>query len=335
MPSLCNEADYENSAIESFENIGHNRSINRLWLCLFVILLGIYVLPVSGRAEGDVVLSSFEELKEACSDTPEIPASFLCTSDDLVFFEDLEIPEGTVFTFRHFTVPEGITLSVSEQAEIRTYGFTVHGTLFNRGKIVQQDLSASWADDEVIVYALISGHAENKGEMILTDVFGTRNINRFGGKLTMQETGSYADKRRFIFGDKELTPATEPVHSPIPTPASPENSPVNEIFDFLEKTVPRLAFFLVVVCFFIAVKAGVTSSRKGKQRKRSAAFTDSATGKATVTNKTSDMSYAFSEEDHFQRDKRNRMNQLDDWLKIGLIDRKEYHQLKRRYQEDR
>ena len=67
MPSLCNEADYENSVIELSENIGYNRSINRLWLCLFVILLGIYVLPISGRAEGDVVLSSFEEPKVACS----------------------------------------------------------------------------------------------------------------------------------------------------------------------------------------------------------------------------------------------------------------------------
>jgi uncharacterized membrane protein len=39
-------------------------------------------------------------------------------------------------------------------------------------------------------------------------------------------------------------------------------------------------------------------------------------------------------EDHFQRDRRNRISQLDDWLKSGLIDRDEYKNLKRRYERD-
>ena len=37
-------------------------------------------------------------------------------------------------------------------------------------------------------------------------------------------------------------------------------------------------------------------------------------------------------EDHFQRDKARRIAQLDEWLKNGLIDRKEYLVLKDRYQ---
>ena len=37
-------------------------------------------------------------------------------------------------------------------------------------------------------------------------------------------------------------------------------------------------------------------------------------------------------EDHFQRDKVRRIAQLDEWLKIGLIDREEYRVLKDRYQ---
>lgn len=36
--------------------------------------------------------------------------------------------------------------------------------------------------------------------------------------------------------------------------------------------------------------------------------------------------------DHFQRDKARRIAQLDDWLKIGIIDRDEYRVLKDRYQ---
>ena len=37
-------------------------------------------------------------------------------------------------------------------------------------------------------------------------------------------------------------------------------------------------------------------------------------------------------EDHFQRDKVRRIAQLEDWLKIGLIDRAEYRVLKDRYE---
>ena len=39
-------------------------------------------------------------------------------------------------------------------------------------------------------------------------------------------------------------------------------------------------------------------------------------------------------EDHFQRDKAQRIRQLDDWLQIGLIDREEYRVLKDRFQRD-
>ena len=39
-------------------------------------------------------------------------------------------------------------------------------------------------------------------------------------------------------------------------------------------------------------------------------------------------------EDHFQRDKAQRIRQLDDWLKNGLIDRAEYKVLKARFERD-
>lgn len=295
----------------------------RLGLCLLVILLGTYLLPASARAEKEKLLSTFEELKEACADASGHTApSLRCTAENLTFSEDFEIPSGALITFRSFTVPEGITLSVEEGAEIRTYAFTVRGTLLNRGKIVQQDLSAAWAGPGDIAYALIPGHVDNRGEMVLTDVFGTRNINRFGGKLMINETGSYADKRRFIFGDDTPTP----VPIPTPTPAPPEKSPVQEVFDLLEVVLPRLAFFLVLACLLIVIKVGIDSSRKGKQRKRGSAFPDPAVDPL--------MRNGFSGEDHFQRDKRKRIEQLDEWLKNGLIDRKEYKELKRRYQED-
>ncbi len=39
-------------------------------------------------------------------------------------------------------------------------------------------------------------------------------------------------------------------------------------------------------------------------------------------------------EDHFIRDKQQRIAQLDEWLKNGLIDREEYRVLKSRYERD-
>ena len=39
-------------------------------------------------------------------------------------------------------------------------------------------------------------------------------------------------------------------------------------------------------------------------------------------------------EDHLERDKQNRIRQLDDWLRTGLIDRNEYRVLKDRYERD-
>ncbi len=296
------------------------RPFKRLNLCTLVILLGLCIRPIPAGAEEQIKLASFEELRDSCSDTSRGAASFLCTADDFIITEDIEIPEGFVITFRNFTVPEGITLTVTEHAEIRTYCFTVQGTLDNFGKVVQQDLSATWADKDERSFALIPGHVENRGEMILTDVFGKRNINRFGGKLTMYESALYEENRRIAFGDEDPPPVMD---TPTPSPAPPEKDTVHRIFDILEEVLPRLAFFLVLACFFAVFKLGISSYRKEKRRKRGAALTDAAEDLLPSPG-----------EDHFQRDKRKRIKQLDEWLKNGLIDRKEYDELKRRYREE-
>lgn len=306
-------------------------------LCLFVILSALFLLPVSGAAAEEIVLSSFEEMKKVCSEPSVLTTgSLLCVTENFVFAEDFEIPSGAVIIFRNFTVPEGVTLSIMECAEIRTYGLTVQGNLINRGKVIQQDLAATWAGEEIEVSARIPGHVENKGEMVLTDVFGKRNINRFGGKLIMYETASYQDKLRIAIGENAPTPAIEVVDTPMPTPAVRERSRAMEIMDLLEEILPKLSFFLVLVCLFVAVKVGITSSREEKRKEQRTAFTDvpSAVGFKSAVNMIPEGTYGFSAEDHFQRDRRNRIEQLDEWLKNGLIDRKEYLELKRRYRED-
>ena len=46
------------------------------------------------------------------------------------------------------------------------------------------------------------------------------------------------------------------------------------------------------------------------------------------------VSCELSGDDHFARDRQQRIRQLDEWLKNGIIDREEYRQLKQRYQRD-
>ena len=175
--------------------------------------------------------------------------------------------------------------------------------------------------------------------MVLTDVFGRRNINRFGGKLTMHETESYDEKLRIAAGHEDPIPTVEAVNTPSPTPAPSVDETVHRILDILEDVIPKLAFFLVLVCFFSVVKVGVSSVLKEKGRKRTTFFTgegkDPSIRNDGNRNAASELFHTSSGEDHFQRDKRKRIEQLDDWLKNGLIDRREYNELKRRYQEDR
>ncbi len=289
--------------------------------------------------EKEIVFSSFEELQELVSDGSMLPAvSLLCTAENLTISEDIEIPSGMIITFRSFTVPEGIQLTVTESSEIRTYGFTVQGNLVNRGKIIQQDLSAAGAEEGIVIAAHIPGHVENKGEMILTDVFGKRNINRFGGQLTMYETASYRDKLRIISGDDTPTPTTEVVKPPEQTPALSKNSTAREIFDLLEDIIPKLSFFFVLACLFVVVKIGITSRLRENRKKSSTVRTntpDKSVKQEDILKTMSKQANVSSGEDHFQRDKSKRIEQLDDWLENGLIDRKEYRELKRRYREDR
>lgn len=290
---------------------------------------GLIFDSTSDEVEEEIVFSSFEKLQELLSDGSKSPAaSLLCTAENLTITDDLDIPSGVVVTFRNFTVPEGVSLSVMEHSEVRTYSLTVQGNLTNYGTVIQQDLLAPWADEEIEITATIPGHVENKGEMVLTDVFGKRNINRFGGHLTMNETYLYQDKLRIASGVGTAPPTMEAVSTPEQTPALPEHRTTREIFDLLEDILPKLSFFLVLVCLFIAVKNGIASAREEKQGKLHVAGTN-----ASEAGQSS--GYGFPEEDHFQRDHRKRLEQLDDWLKNGLIDRKEYNELKRRYREDR
>ena len=296
----------------------------RLFCCLLLTLL-VICLPVQHAAAEEtdaVAFSTFEELRSFCEEDLDFSGGSLsCEAADLFISEDLELPSGRTVLFQSFTVPEDVTLTIAQGAEIKTYGFTVQGRLINRGTVFQGDLSEGGYVQDAEIAAYIPGLVENKGEMTLTDVYGRRNIRWLGSKLTVLETENY---------DKRLEPEPEnpePVASPTPevTPPAPppggQIGPFSAILDTVKELLPTLAFILAAAVFGRILKAAGGKKKREKDT-------------AVSRQRNTDMPRDAQGEDHFQRDRRNRISQLDDWLKSGLIDRGEYKTLKRRYERD-
>ncbi len=109
-----------------------------------------------------------------------------------------------------------------------------------------------------------------------------------------------------------------------------------KFFDVLEVFLPRLAFFMVIALFGYLMKIAWDVKKQEKTPKRSSSSSEipfrASSGK-TVSLRQNNINKTRStdDEDHFQRDRRKRISQLDDWLKCGLINRKEYEELKKRY----
>ena len=296
----------------------------RLFCCLLAALL-VICLPVQHAAAEETdaaAFSTFEELRSFCEEDADLSGRALsCEAADLVISEDLELPSGRTVLFRSFTVPEGVTLTVAQGAELKAYGFTVQGRLINRGTVFQGDLSETGDVQDTDIAAYIPGFVENKGEMTLTDVYGKRNIRWLGSKLTMLETENY-DKR---FKTEPETPEPEaspaPEVTPPPAPPGGQTEQISAILDTVKELLPTLVLVLAAAAFGRILKAAAGKKKRVKD-----------TGSSRQRN--TDMPRDVQGEDHFQRDRRNRISQLDDWLKSGLIDRDEYKNLKRRYERD-
>jgi len=309
------------------KKVDENKMGKRLFCCLLASLLVLCSFPVQRAAaeEADTVaFSTFEELRSFCEEEENFSAVFLsCEEADLVISEDLEIPSGRTVRFRSFTVPGGVTLTVMQGAEITAYGFTVQGELINRGTVFQGDLSGDGESQGTEIAAHIPGHVENKGEMTLTDVYGKRNIRWLGSQFTMLETENYGKAPEPGSEETEPQPTASPTPEVTPSPA-PSGKQLRQLFAFFDAAkefLPTLAFLLLIAVFGRIMKAANGKKKPEKNsslsRQRNTAITRDTHG-----------------EDHFQRDRRNRISQLDDWLKSGLIDKKEYNVLKKRYERD-
>ena len=318
----------------------------RLFCSLFAALFVLCCFPLQCTAAGlppTVLFSTFEELRDFCDESKDISGESLCLEEDLVISKDLTIPSGRTVSFRYFTVPSGITLTVTAGAEIMTYGLTVQGKLINYGTVFQGDLQGNGETQDSGIVARISGKVINKGEMTLTDVFGQRNIEYLGSHFTMIETDSYKQKLNAEVEKDEPQPTASPTPKISPTPeATPQLSPseelrrhLMEIFDKLEIVLPRLAFFFVLALFANVVRIGLAERKKQKKAETNTASPEITRGARFKNTGSSRQKYTdLSREDHFQRDRAKRMAQLDEWLKSGIIDRKEYNELKKRYKKE-
>lgn len=347
---MKNSSDGERSGTDGFGIPNERRKsdmkkqrIRRTACTLMIAMLAMIFLPHACRAEGaeeSTFFASFEELQQLCAEALETPGrNLVCTSREVIdISEDLTIPPETMVTFWRFGVPEGVTFTVSESAMLMTVTMRVEGELTNYGMVIQEESLDPEVEPEFEVVASIPGHVTNRGTMSLINVLGKRNITRWGGSLTMSETARFHDIVRNGYTTETIetvetappeTPAASPSQTSVPA-VQEEGSPAERVFEVLEDYLPSLAFFIVLYVMF-------RESRKKKPAQsgqRTAAAQKARPAARNLRREAPAAAVNAAGEDHFERDKRNRIAQLDEWLCNGLIGRKEYRILKQRYEQE-
>ena len=308
------------------------KPLTRRMVCMLLIaMLAVFCLPLQSHGEeleAQEFFSSFEELQQLCSQASETPGqSLLCLdTEEIVISEDLTIPPDTMVFFLQFCVPEGVTFTVSEKAMLMTAALQVEGELTNYGTVIQEEMSFAEGASEIETVAKISGHITNRGTMTLINVLGKRNITSWGGSLTMSETERFDEILRKAAGIAE-TPT--PTVSPTPAPVPEEEDLADRVLDFLVKYLPKTFFVVLLIVMIRVGKKGAAEYWKNLAEERKAHASGQSQQQETLFTVMD-----ASREDHFEHDKRTRIAQLDDWLRNGLIDRKEYRILKQRYEQE-
>lgn len=104
--------------------------------------------------------------------------------------------------------------------------------------------------------------------------------------------------------------------------------------------LPLLALILVIVLLVLLIKAAKKKSVEGVADADRSGRVSAAVRRADPRSKsfTNPDPYCVvcdhTGDDHFKHDKAQRIRQLDEWLKNGLISREEYKVLKNRYERD-
>ena len=321
------------------------RTKEPILICMVTVLLLLCCFPVlskAGEQSDPLVFSTFEELRDYCVKATE--ASLVCEEPDLVISENLEIPSGISVTFQNFTVPEGVTLTIGEDAELKTYALDVDGLLINRGTVFQGTLSEITEEQDTMIMAGVSGHISNEGVMTLTDVFGKSNIDGIWKNYTMIEIVDFKKKLDLLVNGPETQSETETTLQsetvPQSEPSKDLRTRVLEVFDVLEIYLPRFLFISIPLLFVVLmVKSTIDSKKHKKTPGRSSSISKiEHKGAVTRSNPTSHEStiapHITDEDDYFLRERRNWVSQLDDMLKSGIIDKKEHDELKKQFGQE-
>ena len=237
---------------------------------------------------------------------------------DYFITEDLTVPAGLTVFFGPGKViisPEAV-VNIDKDASLFYYEMDVQGVIQNEGSLVQ-----SRPEEGVPVLLKIGGGAIlNNGWLSYYNVDDLSRIqNLEDGTVYSEESESTVDPQEA--GKSEKPEAQKSL---------PLSLRLQRIFLRLQYFVRHLfrgewlsGNLLPAIAVLLAL---FTVIRKGKRKKADA---DPVPAKRTEQSRAS----GFSADASLSEDQQRRIAHLDDWLKSGLIDRKEYQVLKARYQK--
>lgn len=107
-----------------------------------------------------------------------------------------------------------------------------------------------------------------------------------------------------------------------------------------EAILPLLATIAVITAAVVLVVAAIKRQAAVTERRPASARTSAAVQRRDPRTKSFEQPEPYclvcdqTGDDHFQHDKTQRIKQLDEWLKNGLIDRQEYKVLLARYERN-
>ena len=155
--------------------------------------------------------------------------------------------------------------------------------------------------------------------------------------FTMIETADYGKNLTIKTNEPETRPKTESL--PQTEPPQTIRSRVLKVFDVLEVYLPRLVFFFILLSLVPVMRAAYSDRKQKRVPGPSSSIPErmhremSAGGNISGQD-SSNMTYDTDGEDYFRRERRNWVSQLDEMLKSGMIDKKEYNELKKQYEQD-
>ena len=295
------------------------RRIAALYALVIWMAAAAFCFPVHASAAGQPAFSafsSFEELKQLCLQAFSTSGMTLISGKSIELAENLFIPAETTVIVSRITVPEGVTLTVMEDAELLTAALTVQGELLNSGTVIQQEMSLAAQEADVEIAAWIPGHITNRGTMILTNVYGRRNISSLTGRLVMNTLPSPTPDDENGKNQTISAPSASETPEPEPRLSGRKEFFQREATRPIRQTVLFSAPILLLILFvsIVLIKRGKAAETKKPADGQSAGA-------------------AVYSQDSFGRDQQNRIAELDDWLRNGLIDRKEYRILKKKYEQ--